>query len=49
MTMVPQLVAIFVFGLAITGVVFLGLVRAREVQERIERTRMAEKKDNPAS
>ena len=30
MTVVMQLFAIFAFGLVITGIVFLGIVRARE-------------------
>jgi hypothetical protein len=41
MTTAAQLVAIFVFGLVITGVVFMGLLRAREVQERAERAEAA--------
>jgi hypothetical protein len=32
--MTEQLIAIFAFGLVVTGVVFLGIVRAREVAER---------------
>ena len=35
MTVAAQLFAIFAFGLVVTGVVFLGVVRAREVAERI--------------
>lgn len=34
MTVAAQLFAIFAFGLVMTGVVFLGVVRAREVAER---------------
>ena len=41
MTAVAQLFAIFAFGLLITGVVFLGVVRAREVAERVSRTEAA--------
>ena len=35
--MVEQLVAIFAFGVVITGIVFMGLVRARESAERQSR------------
>lgn len=38
---VAQLFAIFAFGLLITGVVFLRVVRAREVAERVARTEAA--------
>ena len=44
--MVEQLVAIFAFGLLITGIVFLGLVRAREVAERQERVAAAANDSN---
>ena len=37
MTVAAQLFAIFAFGLVITGVVFLGIVRAREFSERAAR------------
>ena len=39
MTVVAQLFAIFAFGLVVTGVVFLGVLRARETAERLERRR----------
>ena len=42
MTTAAQLVAIFVFGLLITGVVFMGLLRAREVQDRAEKAKRVE-------
>ena len=34
MTVAAQLFAIFAFGLVLTGVVFLGVLRAREAAER---------------
>ena len=37
MTIAAQLFAIFAFGLVMTGVVFLGVLRAREVQVRVSR------------
>ena len=37
MTVAVQLFAIFAFGLVVTGVVFLGMVRAREFSERAAR------------
>lgn len=37
MTVAAQLFAIFAFGLVVTGVVFLGVVRAREVDRRAAR------------
>ena len=42
MTVGAQLFAIFAFGLVITGVVFLGVVRAREAAERARRASTAE-------
>ena len=41
MTVAAQLFAIFAFGLVITGVVLLGITRAREVAERVARTEAA--------
>ncbi len=41
MTAAAQLFAIFAFGLVITGVVFLGVVRAREAAERLARVEAA--------
>lgn len=38
MTTAAQLFAIFAFGLVMTGVVLLGVVRAREVAERASRS-----------
>lgn len=35
--MVEQLIAIFAFGLVISGVVFLGVVRAREMSRKESR------------
>ena len=43
MTVVAQLFAIFAFGLVVTGVVYLGIVRAREVAERVARVEAAER------
>ncbi len=37
MTVAAQLFAIFAFGLVVTGIVFLGMVRAREFSERAAR------------
>ena len=37
MTVAAQLFAIFAFGLVVTGVVFLGFVRARESAEKTVR------------
>ena len=37
MTVAAQLFAIFAFGLVVTGIVFLGVVRAREFSERTAR------------
>ena len=37
MTVAAQLFAIFAFGLVVTGVVFLGVVRAREFSEKAAR------------
>ena len=39
--MTAQLIAIFAFGLVVTGVVFLGIVRAREFEERAAKVRAA--------
>ena len=39
--MTAQLIAIFAFGLVVTGVVFLGIVRAREFEERAAKVRSA--------
>ena len=41
MTMAAQLFAIFAFGLVVTGVVFLGVTRAREAAERAARVAIA--------
>ena len=45
MTVVAQLFAIFAFGLVMTGVVFLGVLRAREAAERATRSRAAAERD----
>ena len=37
MTIAAQLFAIFAFGLVMSGVVFLGVLRAREVQVRVSK------------
>lgn len=39
--MTEQLIAIFAFGLVMTGVVFVGILRAREVAERAARVQAA--------
>lgn len=44
--MTEQLIAIFAFGVLMTGVVFIGFVRAREVAERAVRVRAANSKRN---
>ena len=44
--MTEQLFAIFAFGLVITGVVFLGIVRAREIAERIVKVESAKTSPN---
>ena len=41
-TVVAQLFAIFAFGLVMTGVVFLGVLRAREAAERVKRVERAD-------
>ena len=45
MTVAAQLFAIFAFGLVMTGVVFLGVLRAREVAERAARSHAATESD----
>ncbi len=45
MTVAAQLFAIFAFGLVLSGVVFLGIVRAREVVERAAKVRVAAERD----
>ncbi len=45
MTAAAQLFAIFAFGLVITGVVFLGMVRAREIAQRAARVEAASAED----
>lgn len=44
--MTEQLIAIFAFGLVMTGVVFLGIIRAREVAERIVKVESARSTPN---
>ena len=41
MTEAAHLGAIFAFGLVMTGIVFLGIVRAREIAERSEKAKAA--------
>lgn len=41
MTVAAQLFAIFAFGLVVTGVVFLGFLRAKEVADRVARVESA--------
>ncbi len=43
--MTAQLFAIFAFGAVITGVVFLGIVRAREFDEKAKKVRVETKRD----
>ena len=45
MTVAAQLFAIFAFGLVITGVVYLGILRAREVAEKAARVEAATRDD----
>lgn len=45
MTVAAQLFAIFTFGLVMTGVVFLGVLRAREAAERAARADAAAESD----
>lgn len=45
MTVAAQLFAIFAFGLVMTGVVFLGIVRAREFAEKGARVAEAAERD----
>ena len=40
--MTAQLLAIFAFGIVVSGVVYLGIVRAREINERVARVRAAQ-------
>ena len=49
MTAAAQLFAIFAFGLVISGVVFLGMVRAREAAERVAKVETAARPEHPAS
>jgi len=39
--MTEQLIAIFAFGLVMTGVVVVGMLRAREVAERVAKVQAA--------
>lgn len=48
MTVAAQLFAIFAFGLVITGVVYVGVVRAREVAERVARVEASQRRQNGA-
>lgn len=45
MTVAAQLFAIFAFGLVMTGVVFLGVMRAREAAVRASRVDHADESD----
>jgi len=45
--MTAQLIAIFAFGLVVTGIVFLGIVRAREFEERAAKVRVAQDRAHP--
>ena len=45
MTAAAQLFAIFAFGLVITGVVYLGVVRAKEVAGRVARLEATRRDD----
>ncbi len=45
MELAAQLFVIFAFGLVITGVVFLGVLRAREAAERASRSSTAADSD----
>ena len=48
MTVAAQLFAIFAFGLVISGVVYLGVVRAREVAERVARVETSQRRESAA-
>ncbi len=45
MTTAAQLFAIFAFGLVMTGVVFLGVIRAREIADRSAKVEAAAKRN----
>lgn len=45
MTVAAQLFAIFAFGLVVTGVVYLGVVRAQEVAGRVARVEATRRDD----
>ncbi len=47
MTIAAQLFAIFAFGLVMTGVVFLGVLRAREATARVTKVRENEQARYP--
>lgn len=47
--MVSQLIAIFAFGSVVTGVVFLGIVRAREIQARVAKVEAAQARHSSAN
>ena len=42
MTAAAQLFAIFAFGIVVSGIVFIGIVRAREIGERARRMRASD-------
>ena len=44
--MTAQLIAIFAFGLVLTGVVYLGVIRAREVAERVAKVQAATSREH---
>jgi hypothetical protein len=46
--MTAQLLAIFAFGLVMTGVVYLGVVRAREVAERLAKVQAIDSQRTPS-
>ena len=47
--MISQLIAIFAFGVVVAGVVFLGIVRAREIQGRVAKVEAAQARQSSAN
>ncbi len=48
--MTAQLIALFAFGLVMTGVVYLGVIRAREISDRVARVQAASQtRDEPTN
>lgn len=49
MTVAAQLFSIFAFGLVITALVFLGVMRAQEAEKRLARVRSEERPRKPTA